>query len=74
LTLYSQHSSLFIGEEYALPSHLLHQYADLRILEVDHFLLLAIDPACENQREELPWLKNESHRIAITEIGTNNRG
>jgi hypothetical protein len=66
-----QDSHSAIGEKDPFSTH---QYADLSVLELDHFLLLTIYPACENQKEELPRLEDESHQIAITEIGANNRG
>ena len=50
-----QYPALVIGQEDAFPSHLVQQDLDLGILKLDDLLLLAIDPAAQNQKEELPW-------------------
>ena len=65
LTLDGQHPPLIVTEENLFPAHLLHQHSDLGILEFNDLLLLAIDPACENQEKELPRLQNKSHESLI---------
>ena len=54
LALDGQNPPLVIGKENPFPSHLVHQGLDLGVLELDDFLLPAVDPAGEDEEEELP--------------------
>ncbi|MFT4548416.1 MAG: hypothetical protein ACI9UA_005662 [Pseudoalteromonas tetraodonis] len=57
-----QNPSLVDGEEDALAAHSIHKRSDLRILKFDDLLLLTVDQAREDQKEELPGSKDETHR------------
>jgi hypothetical protein len=52
---------LVIGQENPFPAHLLYQGLDLGVLEFDDFLLAAVDPAGEDEEEELPRVEDEIH-------------
>ena len=54
-------STLFVVEQYPLLAELLFEHVVLGPKILDHFLSLAIDPADENDEEELPGLKDEVH-------------
>ena len=73
LALGSQNPALIIREEDSLPAHFLHQYTDLRILELNDLLSLPVDPTCENQEQQLPRLEDESYWSDSTEGGPNHR-
>lgn len=70
-----QSSPLIVIEQDAFgPVHLL-KYFDLGTQVIDCLLLLTIDPAGQNRKEELPRLEDEVHgarpstRVEITSIG-----
>ena len=50
-----------IVEEYSFLPELLPEYAILSEEEVDGVLLVAIDPAGEDQEQQVPWLKLRFH-------------
>ena len=49
-----QDAPLVVGQEDAFPAQLVHQGPDLGVLELDDLQLPAVDPAGENEEEELP--------------------
>jgi hypothetical protein len=52
-------SPLIVGEENALSPGSLHQGADLGILQVDNVLLAVVDPAGEDEEEEMRGVEDE---------------
>jgi hypothetical protein len=50
-----------IGQENPFPAHLLYQRLNLGVLELDDLLLPAVDPAGQDQEEELPRVEDEIH-------------
>ena len=54
-------ASLIIVEQDSLLAQLFFQDLILDSQVVDRFLLLPIDPASENEKVQLPGLKNEIH-------------
>ena len=46
--------ALVISQENPFSAHLVHQGPDLGVLEFDDLQLPAVDPAGENEEEELP--------------------
>jgi hypothetical protein len=56
-----QDTPLFVGEEDPFSAYLVHQSPDLRVLELDNFLLLAVHQSRQDQEEELPGVEDETH-------------
>ncbi len=54
-------TSLAIVEEYSFLSELLPEYVILSEEVLDGVLLPAVDPASEDQEQQLPWLKLRFH-------------
>ena len=65
LAFHSQSPSLVIVEQDAFLANPLLEYPVLRDQVMDHFLLLALDPANEDYEVELPRLQNEVHDYAV---------
>ena len=55
----SQHSPLLIGKQDALLIECVHQDSDLCVLEFNDLLLLTVDQAGYDEKENLPWRENE---------------
>ncbi len=53
--------SLAIIEQYSFLSELLLEYAILSHEILDGVLLATINPASENQKQQMPWLKVRFH-------------
>ena len=60
----SQSPSLIIVEQDAFLANLLLEYLVLRDQVMDHFLLLALDPADQDEEIDVPRLQNEVHGCA----------
>ena len=54
-------ASLVVVEEYSFPSQLLPEYLILSEEVLDGVLLPAIDPAGEDEEQQVPWLKLRFH-------------
>ena len=54
---------MIIGQKKPLLPLCLHQGFDLQSVELDDLLLLAMDPADEHNKEELPGLQDEAHGL-----------
>ena len=65
LALHRQSPSLVIVEQDPFLANPLLEYPVLRDQVMDHFLLLALDPANEDYEVELPRLQNEVHDYAV---------
>jgi len=50
-----------ISKQDSFPAHLVQQGLDLSVLELDDFPLPTVDPAGEDQEEELPRVEDEIH-------------
>jgi len=61
LALDGQYAPLVIGKQNPFPAHLVQERLDLGVLELDDLLLLSVDPAGEDEEEELPGLEDEIH-------------
>ena len=57
----SQSSALVVVEQDSLFAEFLSQHLVFGAEILDRSLLLLVDPASENQEEELPRLENETH-------------
>ena len=60
-----QNAALGVIEEETLTSHLIHQDFNLGVLEVDNLLLLTVHPANQDQKEDMPGLKDEIHPWSV---------
>ena len=56
-----QSTPLVVGEQNAFLAQLLFQHLVFGPQVLDHLLLLLVDPARENDEQELPWMQNERH-------------
>ena len=65
LAFHRQSPSLVIVEQDPFLANPLLEYPVLRDQVMDHFLLLALDPANEDYEVELPRLQNEVHDYAV---------
>ena len=66
----SQQTALIVGQQDPLLAHLFQQRLDLIVLKLDHFLLPVMDPAGEDDQQELPRLQNEVHQdVPVAESG-----
>ena len=61
LALDCQTTPLVVGEQDAFLAQLLFQHLVFGPQVLDHLLLLLVDPARENDEQELPWMQNEGH-------------
>ena len=68
LTLQRESSTLVIVQQDSLLAELFLEHLILGSQILDHFLLLAIDPAGENHQVELPGLEDEGHDWRDSEI------
>ena len=64
-----QSTPLIVVQQDPLLAELLFEHLVLGSQVLDHFLLLAIDPASEDDDIELPRLKNEIHDRSIVMKG-----
>ncbi len=51
-----QAAPLIVVQDETFPAQLLHQYLDLRALKLDDSLLMPIDPAGQNDHQQMPRL------------------
>ena len=65
LALHRQSPSLVIVEQDPFLANPLLEYPVLRDQVMDHFLLLALDPADQDEEIDVPRLQNEVHDYAV---------
>ena len=52
---------MVVGQQKSLGSLRIHRGFELSLIEIDHFLLLTMNPPCQDHQEQLPGTQDEVH-------------
>ena len=61
LSLDGESAALIVGEQNPFSAKFFSEHLIFSLQIVNNVLLLAIYPACQDEKEQLPWLQNEVH-------------